>query len=103
MDQAIVNFINDVGPRPGRGWTIERIDVHGDYTPDNCRWEPPGPGQNRNQTQTVLNMDRAGEIRKRYADGCITITQLANEYGYKSWVSIKDIIENKIWKEDKDL
>lgn len=41
------NFLKAMGERP-KNLTLDRIDVNGHYTPDNCRWAD-GKIQRRNQ------------------------------------------------------
>jgi hypothetical protein len=46
-------FLEDMGTRPGCGYTIDRRDVNGDYEPGNCRWATVAE-QNRNKRTTKL-------------------------------------------------
>jgi hypothetical protein len=69
--ESYENFLADKGEKP-IGFELDRIDVDGDYTPENTRWIPRGSGLKRNTVIVNLEgrpmklMDAAKELGLDY-------------------------------------
>lgn len=51
---SFLAFLDDMGHRPSPAHSIDRIDVNGDYEPQNCRWATSlEQGVNRRQTRMI--------------------------------------------------
>lgn len=61
------NFLIDMGERPGKEYSIERIDLRKDYCPENCKWATRIE-QNRNRSMCVyLTLDGKSQTIKEWS------------------------------------
>ena len=68
--ESFENFYNDMGDCP-KGYSLDRIDVNGDYTPKNCRWA----------TITEQNCNRRDNIK--VGESKLSLSQYCRENGLK--------------------
>lgn len=90
-------FAADMGARP-EGWSIDRIDNDGDYTPENCRWADRRT-QQRNQRRAVYVLVggvryRAIELAERAGVKTDTIISRASKGASLDEVLRPDVVRN---------
>lgn len=76
---GFLQFCQDIGPRPGLDYSIERRDTNGNYTPDNCRWA----------TDTEQNRNRRDSVMLSYAGETLHVNEWAGRYSLTSQTLIR--------------
>jgi len=89
------NFLVDMGERPSKDYSIDRIDNDGNYEPNNCKWST-AKEQNRNNRQVKLNENKVKKIKKLLLNN-IKQKDIAIKFRIDQSI-ISDIKRNKIWR-----
>lgn len=60
-------FYEDMGPRPSATHSIDRIDVNGDYCPENCRWASVDEQANNKRNTIMLTINKETKTAKEWS------------------------------------
>ncbi len=58
---SFIWFLVDMGPKPGPGYSIDRIDNDGNYEPGNCKWSTNREQQRNTRANRLITIN--GETR----------------------------------------
>lgn len=100
-----IHFAVDMGPHPGKGWSLEREDNNRGYRRSNCVWAT-STTQNRNRNLSTrsgkLTLAKVARIRKLYAGdarskrGSISQQAIADRFGI-SRPMVSYILKGTTW------
>lgn len=98
--ESFENFLDDMGSKPTKTSSIERINVDGNYEPANCKWLEKKL-QARNNRLNVLTTEIVQEARSMKHRGLkisIIFSQLKQIYPQITYTALSSALNNESWQ-----
>lgn len=96
--QGFINFYNDMGKRPSPKHSLDRVDVNGNYSPENCRWATDA--EQAANTRKNIWIEYNGE-RKILSQWCKILG--VNDSYLSRWIKNGKTFEDFLIKNKKQL
>lgn len=93
-------FYEDIGPKPSKAHSLDRIDVNGDYEPINCRWAT-AIEQLSNQRRNILVQYQGEKLTVSEAGRRSGLPDKIVHNRIKSGWSAEDAVTKPVWKPGK--
>lgn len=91
------NFLEDMGPKPGPDYQIERTNNNGNYEPGNCVWATRRQ-QCRNRSTTInINYHNKTQCLKDWANE-LGVPYLRMYYLYKKGTPVSVLLDNRSYR-----
>ena len=66
--ESFENFYEDMGPKPSKKHSLDRIDNDGDYCPENCKWSTHTQQTNNTRKNVFVEIDGIQKTLVQWSD-----------------------------------
>ena len=95
-DNGYINFVNDMGSKPTKNHSLDRIDNNGNYEPSNCKWSTIHEQQSNRRN----NNENIGIHYYASKDRYLASLRVNGKVYRKSFINIDDAIEYRKYLEE---